>query len=257
MFAGAGSLKLSREQDNVLKLIERDYSVFVTGRGGCGKSHLLKEIVQKESVRGGCFVTGTTGIAAANIEGITIHSFAGIGTGTKSAHELLGIVCSNEDAVERWRECRLLIIDEVSMLGSALFEKLDFIARGVRQNSQPFGGIHLLFSGDFFQLDPVSKDAGKKQKYCFHSPLWKKCIDFSVELTNVYRQNEQQLLDLLEDVRNGSISQPSRDLLNQLSRDLPCDTLDKVRLFPHRVDAVQANNECLDLISGETFVFQS
>jgi hypothetical protein len=73
----------------------------------------------------------------------------------------------------------------------------------------------------------------------------------------VYRQNEQQLLDVLEDVRNGSISQPSRDLLNQLSRDLPCDTLDKVRLFPHRVDAVQANNECLDLISGETFVFQS
>jgi ATP-dependent DNA helicase PIF1 len=253
--AGAGNM--SREQANVLKLIDLKYSVFLTGRGGSGKSFLLKKIVNKESDRGGCVVTGSTGIAAANIEGITLHSFAGIGTGTKSAHELLGIVLSNEQAVQRWKECRLLIVDEISMIGSALFEKLDFVARGTRQSSQPFGGIQLLLAGDFSQLPPASKESGVKQKYCFHSPLWKKCLDFSVELTSVYRQNEHALLNLLEDVRNGQICITSRNLLNQLTCELPCHPLDKVRLFPHKEDAAKANDKCLDLLPGETFHFQS
>jgi ATP-dependent DNA helicase PIF1 len=225
--AGAGNM--SCEQANVLKLIDLKYSVFLTGRGGSGKSFLLKKIVNKEYDRRGCVVTGSTGIAAANIEGITLHSFAGIGTGTKSAHELLGIVLSNEEAVQRWKECRLLIVDEISMIGSTLFEKLDFVTR-----------IQLLLAGDFSQLPPVSKESGVKQKYCFHSPLWKKCLDFSVELTSVYRQNEHGLLNLLEDVRNGQISITSRNLLNQLTRELQCHPLDKVRLFPHKEDAAKS-----------------
>ena len=138
------------------------------------------------------------------------------------------------------------------MIGSALFEKLDFVARGTRQSSQPFGGIQLLLAGDFSQLPPVSKESGVKQKYCFHSPLWKKCLDFGVELTSVYRQNEHALLNLLEDVRNGQISITSRNLLNQLTRELPCHPLDKVRLFPHKEDAAKANDKCLDLLPGET-----
>ena len=72
----AGAVNMSREQANVLKLIDLKYSVFLTGRGGSGKLFLFKKIVNKESDRGGCVVTGSTGIAAANIEGITLHLFA-------------------------------------------------------------------------------------------------------------------------------------------------------------------------------------
>ena len=122
---------LSHEQEIILKLVELKYSLFLIGQGGCGKSYLIKKIVEKESARGGCFVTASTGIAAVNISGTTIHALAGINTGTKSAHELLGTVISNEEAVKRWNDCRILVIDEISMIGAALFEKLDYVARGI------------------------------------------------------------------------------------------------------------------------------
>jgi ATP-dependent DNA helicase PIF1 len=69
---------LSREQEIILKLVESKYSLFLTGQRGCGKSYLIKKIVEKESARGGCFVTASTGIAAVNISGTTTHAFAGI-----------------------------------------------------------------------------------------------------------------------------------------------------------------------------------
>ena len=102
------------------------------------------------------------------------------------------------------------------MIGDALFEKLDYAARGIRGNSQPFGGIQLLFSGDFVQLKPVSTAGFEKQDYCFRSSLWNKCVDFSLELTKVFRQNKQELCDLLQDVRNGCISVKSRNLIHYL-----------------------------------------
>ena len=248
---------LSHEQEIILKLVDSKYSLFLTGQGGCGKSYLIKKIVEKESARGGCFVTASTGIAAVNISGTTIHAFAGINTGTKSAHELFGTVISNEEAVKRWNDCRILVIDEISMIGAALFEKLDYVARGIRGNSQPFGGIQLLLSGDFVQLKPVSTVGCEKQDYCFKSALWNKCVDFSLELTKIFRQNEQELRHLLQDVRNGCISVMSRNLIHYLSRDLKCDPLDKVRLFPLREDAKLANDECIELIPGEKFVYRS
>lgn len=91
------------------------------------------------------------------------------------------------------------------MIGVTLFKKLNFVARGIRGNSQPFYGIQLWLSGDFFQLKPVSTEGCEKQDYCFWSTLWNKCVDFSLELTKVFRQNEQYLRNFLQDVRNGCI----------------------------------------------------
>ena len=112
-------------------------------------------------------------------------------------------------------------------------------------------------SGDFVQLKPVSTEGCEKQDYCVKSALWNKCVDFSLELTKIFRQNEQELRHLLQDVRNGCISVMSRNLIHYLSRDLKCDPLDKVRLFPLREDAKLANDECIELIPGEKFVYRS
>ena len=110
------------------------------------------------------------------------------------------------------------------MIGSALFEKLDYVhvARGIRGNSQPFGGIQLLLSGDFIQLKPVSTEGCEKQDYFFKSTLWNKCVDFSLELTKVFRQNVQERRRLLQDVKNDCISVMSQNLIHYLSRDLKC-----------------------------------
>ena len=100
-------------------------------------------------------MTASTRIATVNVGGNTIHSFAGIGTGSKSTHELFAAVSANDVARERWARCRILVIDEISMVSAELFDKLEFVARGVRGSCQPFGGIQLLLCGDFFQLKPV------------------------------------------------------------------------------------------------------
>ncbi len=110
---------------------------------------MLKNIIKDLS--GNChglFVTGSTGIAATKINGSTIHRFSGIGTGTKSAHELVACIKTDEHAVQRWRSC--LVIDEISMISKELFEKLELVARSINENNKPFGGVQLILSGDFF-----------------------------------------------------------------------------------------------------------
>ena len=144
---------LNDEQESVKHLIKSGFSVFVTGKGGCGKSFLLKNVINDlySSSCHGLFVTGCTGIAAVNIGGCTIHSFAAVGTGAKSAHELVAIIKTDPAALERWTSCQILVIDEVSMLSRELFEKIEFIARAIKKNNKAFGGVQLIFSGDFVQ----------------------------------------------------------------------------------------------------------
>jgi hypothetical protein len=100
-------------------------------------------------------VTAPTGIAACNIGGTTLHSFAGVGPGDETAEKMAGEVARRSQASARWKAAKVLIIDEVSMLDGDLFDKLEVVARHVRHNMIPFGGIQLVLAGDFFQLPPV------------------------------------------------------------------------------------------------------
>jgi ATP-dependent DNA helicase PIF1 len=144
------------------------YSTFFTGPAGSGKSHILSTILRANNEGIGIttpttgrtkkkkiVVTATTGVAACNIGGITIHSFAGIGVGSGSYEEMAQRVMSNEYSKQRWRECDILIIDEISMLGSSFLDKLNFIACRARNDRRPFGGVQLVVCGDFYQLPPV------------------------------------------------------------------------------------------------------
>lgn len=198
---------LSVNQEKIEMLVNKGYSLFITGEGGSGKSFFLRHTIEKLRGNGEhCFVTAPTGKAATNIGGSTIHSFAGIGTGSKSAHELMAIIKSNQEALLRWQQCKVLIIDEVSMLSRALFEKLEMIARFVKKNPKPFGEIQLILSGDFFQLRPVIQNDASKCKndedvYCFASPMWSCCVDISVFLNENHRQHEPELIQLLKEFR--------------------------------------------------------
>ncbi|KAG1876415.1 PIF1-like helicase-domain-containing protein [Suillus subalutaceus] len=108
---------LSQEQTQILRLVESGNSVFYTGSAGTGKSVLLREIIrilQKKYVKSpdAIAITASTGIAACNIGGVTIHSFAGIGIGEGSAEELINRVRKNKKAASRWLRTKVLIIDE-------------------------------------------------------------------------------------------------------------------------------------------------
>lgn len=100
----------------------------------------------------------------------------------------------------RWRTTKVLIIDEISMLDGGVFSKLEAIARVVRDDSRPFGGIQLVVCGDFFQLPPVTKK-GISKSFCFDTSAWTKTINCTVELTHVYRQSDPEFVDLLNNLR--------------------------------------------------------
>ena len=92
---------LNENQTKVGRLIYKGYSVFITGKGGSGKSYFIRSIIEKLRAREDrCFVTAPTGKVATNVGGVTVNHFAGIGTGLKGARELIACIQSNEEALK-------------------------------------------------------------------------------------------------------------------------------------------------------------
>ena len=186
---------LSDEQKKVLNLVAEDRkSVFFTGSAGTGKSVLLREVIKvlrdkyrREPDR--IAVTASTGLAACNVGGVTLHSFSGIGLGKEAVPELVRKIKKNQKAKNRWIRTKVLIVDEISMVDGELFDKLEGIARTIRNNGRPFGGIQLVITGDFFQLPPVP-DSGRIAKFAFDAGTWNTSIEHTIGLTQVFRQKD-------------------------------------------------------------------
>lgn len=138
---------------------------------------------------GSVAVTASTGLAACNVGGVTLHSFAGIGLGKESVPDLVRKIKRNAKAKGRWLNTKVLVIDEISMVDGELFDKLETIARTMRNNGRPFGGIQLVITGDFFQLPPVP-DYGKVAKFAFDADSWNTTIEHTIGLTQVFRQKD-------------------------------------------------------------------
>ncbi|CAG8810077.1 25550_t:CDS:2, partial [Racocetra persica] len=142
------------------------------------KSYLFQKLItslQEKYGKKQVGVTATSGIGAEVIGGTTLHSFLGIGVDSNlSVEELLDRILTSRSSYARknWRKIKVLIIDEISMLGGELFDKLESLARQIRQSEQPFGGIQLILAGDFCQLPPV----GKSPLYCFAAKAWENYI---------------------------------------------------------------------------------
>jgi ATP-dependent DNA helicase PIF1 len=136
-------------------------------------------------------VTASTGLAACNIGGMTLHSFAGIGLGKEDVPTLVKKIRRNAKAKNRWLRTSTLIVDEVSMVDGELFDKLAQIARTIRNNGRPWGGIQLVITGDFFQLPPVPDGHQKRDvKFAFEAATWNTSIDHTIGLTQVFRQKD-------------------------------------------------------------------
>ena len=186
----------SDEQKKVYNAALSGENVFFTGwyfvcflnnslfSAGTGKSFVLKAIINALPANS-LAITASTGIAALNIGGLTLHSWSGIGLGTNTAKILSSIVLKNPKAKDRWDSCKVLIIDEVSMLDGILFDKLEQIARIIKRNEKPFGGLQIILCGDFLQLPPV-----KAELMCFESETFKKCLPNCILLRSVFRQND-------------------------------------------------------------------
>lgn len=190
------ALSLSHEQEVVKQLVcDNNKSVFFTGPAGTGKSVLMRSIIAqlkkkyaKDPER--LAVTASTGLAACNIGGMTLHSFSGIGLGKDDCATLVKKIRRNPKAKNRWLRTKVLIIDEISMVDGDLFDKLSQIGRTLRNNGRPWGGIQLVITGDFFQLPPVPDHNVRDAKFAFEAATWNTSIDHTIGLTEVFRQKD-------------------------------------------------------------------
>ena len=194
-----------REKD-IIRAVNENKNILLHGCGGAGKTYMLKEIARHMIARNkNVCCTATTGIAAINlslkeygISGSTLHSWSGVGLGNGSDSFLVSMVLKNVNAVKRWRNTDLLIVDEISMLGGSFIDKLDYVGRSIRRCAdKPFGGIQVIFSGDFLQLPPVN------DKWAFTSFAWREFEFTSFILEQPKRYPNVQWFEMLLRIRKG------------------------------------------------------
>lgn len=252
---------LSKEQETVIELAEKGHNIFYTGSAGTGKSVLLREMIKVLKTKYGperVAVTASTGLAACNIGGITVHSFAGIGLGNGDVTKLYRKVRRSKKNVKRWSEIKVLVVDEISMLDGELFDKLDYIAQKIRKNGLPFGGIQIILCGDFFQLPPVTKDASTPMKFAFQSEAWRKAIHVTIMLEKVFRQQgDSKFIDMLNQMRLGRIDPETELEFRKLNRPLPDDDIIPAELYSTRVEVDRANRSRLNRLPGQVFTYNA
>ena len=255
------TITLSEEQNSVIELARLGYNIFYTGSAGTGKSLLLKSLIKalrKQHSEGSVAVTASTGLAACNIGGMTLHSFAGIGLGKGDSATLLKKVKRQQRNRKRWKNLEVLIIDEISMIDGILFDKLDYIARHMKKRLEvPFGGIQLIVCGDFYQLPPVVKD--REPVFAFESTSWKRAIQFTIVLKKVFRQQgDKDFVHMLSEVRDGHVSEKTARKFKALERPLAeRGGVIPAQLYPTRAQVNVANNAMLRRIKGPKVVFRS
>lgn len=250
---------LSKEQENIIELAMNGHNIFYTGSAGTGKSVLLREMIKSLKKKYGkdkVAVTASTGLAACNIGGITLHSFAGIGLGQGEAQALYKKIRRSQKHLRRWEDISALVIDEISMIDGDLLDKLDFIARKVRRNNRPYGGIQVIFCGDFFQLPPVSKDPDNPMKFAFDAKSWQFGIKCSIMLQKVFRQQgDTTFIDMLNKMRIGEIDDKTDIEFKKLNRELPEDEIVAAELYSTRREVDGANNKMLSTLPGNIHTF--
>ena len=255
-------MELSIEQQVAFNKYIAGYNIFITGPGGSGKSALIKHIYEhalqnERNIQ----VTAMTGCAAVllNCKAKTVHSWAHIGLGNKLFEEITYKINKNKKAKAMWKNTDILVIDEVSMLSLKLFELLNAIGKKIRQNSRPFGGIQIIFSGDFYQLPPVgSRDDPETMQFCFESYDWDTIFlrNDQIQLRTIYRQTDNTYTKILNQIREGKIKRSTIETLNgYINRDKSEDTL-VVKLYPIRSKVEQINKSAMEKLETNPCVFK-
>ena len=236
-------MEFSHEQQLAFDHYLNGKNVFLTGPGGTGKSKWIQTVynhgLQEHKNIQVCALTGCAALLL-QCKASTLHSWAGIGLGTDSKP-------LHKQAIQRWKKIQILIVDEVSMLSLSLFERLDEIGKTIRKSSRPFGGIQLLFCGDFYQLPPVN------EAFCFESELWKSTF-ITVQLVKNFRQQDEIFHSILSELRKGKISKQSYTILKQrVGLSYPPNI---TQLVSTRLNAEHINQHYYSSLTGEDHIYK-
>jgi hypothetical protein len=245
------------KQTTAMEILKTGRNVFLTGSAGTGKTYLLNQYIEYLRNRKITpVVLAPTGIAASHINGMTIHSFFGLGVKEKVNDGLIKFLIKQKFIKNRLNQLEVLIIDEVSMISPDLFETIDRILRKFKKSERPFGGVQVVLSGDFFQLPPISKGL-REERFIWQTFLWDSA-DFKIcYLEEKFRHDDSDLIRILDEIRSGAVSSEAMELFENCYQREFSDGLKVTRLYTHNVDVDRINEEELNRLEGKTVCFDS
>jgi len=241
-------------------------NIFLTGKAGTGKTTFLKGLKDKSPKR--MIVVAPTGVAAINAGGVTIHSFFQLSFAPQIGieREQTGQMRFTREKINIIRSLDLLVIDEISMVRADILDAIDRVLRRFKNRNKPFGGAQVLMIGDLQQLSPVIKNEEwgllKREYetvYFFSSKVLRETSFVSIELTHVFRQQDDLFISILNKVRDNKLDQEAVTILNKrhLPHFQPTDEEGYITLCTHNVQADRINDSKLRLISAKTQVFSA
>ena len=243
-------------------------SVFLTGKAGTGKTTMLRQI--RDVAFKQTAVVAPTGVAAINAGGTTIHSFFQLPFSPfiptiEAKKSFIAKQQVNNVRRKIYRELELLIIDEVSMVRADVLDAIDTVLRHYRfRPNEPFGGVQVVFIGDMYQLPPVC--VGEEwdllrryyeTPYFFHSQVIRQDPPIYIELDKIFRQSNQQFINLLNEVRNNQLTPDTFRLLNHCYQPNFRNVDEYITLTTHNASADAINNDELAKIDAPYYKFMA
>ena len=238
-------MELTPCQSRALELLQTDQNVFITGEAGTGKSFLIHRYLLRYSPN--ATLLASTGAAAVLIGGRTFHSFFGLGILEGGKRRTIDKAIKNGKLLKRLRECKEIVIDEISMLPGLVLDTAEELARVARGSDEPWGGLRVVAVGDFAQLPPVNKDNSPRD-WAFTHPVWDRTDFSSFCLETAVRFVDHGFYSLLNSIRLGAFDSEAKTRLeSRMNLEFPEDI---THLYPWRNKVQAFNKERLDTIKG-------
>ena len=235
-----------------MDILKTGQSVFLTGAAGSGKTHVLREYIkylQENDINVG--ITASTGIAATHMGGMTIHAWSGIGIASALSDGEVDVVATKQYLRGRLGKTAVLIIDEISMLHHFRLDLVDRILRSAKNIDKPFGGIQVVFCGDFFQLPPISRLGEIEALFAYQAEVWKTLSPIVCYLHESHRQNDEKFLKVLHAIRDNEIEEEIGEILSERFNVEVVGDIEPTKLYTHNRDVDAENAKELEKIKGD------